>query len=153
MKKEKSKKPTYEAALYLRLSKENLNEELGQSDSIANQEALLRVFVKAHPEIHIANVFKDDGWSGVNFDRPAFQAMMKKVYDGKINCVIVKDLSRLGRNHTETGKYISRIFPAFGVRFIAVNDSVDTLMQNEDMDNIIVPFKGLLNDSYSRIFP
>lgn len=150
MKKTKSKKPIYEAALYLRLSKENLNEELGQSDSIANQEALLRAFLRNYPEIHIAQVFKDDGWSGVNFDRPAFQKMMQLIYDSKINCVVVKDLSRLGRNHTETGKYISRIFPAFGVRFIAVNDSVDTLKQNEDMDNIIVPFKGLLNDSYSR---
>ena len=150
MKKTKSKKPIYEAALYLRLSKENLNEELGQSDSIANQEALLRAFLQSHPEIHISQVFKDDGWSGVNFDRPAFQQMMQMVYDGKINCIVVKDLSRLGRNHTETGKYISRVFPAFGIRFIAVNDNVDTLKQNEDMDNIIVPFKGLLNDSYSR---
>lgn len=150
MKKTKEVKPTYEAALYLRLSKERLNEELGQSDSIANQESLLRAFLQTHPDIHIAQVFKDDGWSGVNFDRPAFQKMMQMIYDNKINCVVVKDLSRLGRNHTETGKYISRVFPAFDVRFIAVNDNVDTLKQNDDIDNIIVPFKGLLNDSYSR---
>ena len=137
MKKTKEVKPTYEAALYLRLSKERLNEELGQSDSIANQESLLRAFLQTHPDIHIAQVFKDDGWSGVNFDRPAFQKMMQMIYDNKINCVVVKDLSRLGRNHTETGKYISRVFPAFDVRFIAVNDNVDTLKQNDDIDNII----------------
>lgn len=146
----KKEKQIFEAALYLRLSKENLNEEIGQSDSIANQEVLLRAFVKAHPEIHIRHVFKDDGWSGVNFDRPGFQKMMQMVYDGKINCIVVKDLSRLGRNHTETGKYISRVFPAFGVRFIAVNDNVDTYNQNDDLDHIIIPFKDLLNDSYSR---
>ena len=146
----KKEKQIFEAALYLRLSKENLNEEIGQSDSIANQEVLLCAYVKKHPEIHIRYIFKDDGWSGVNFDRPGFQKMMQMIYDGKINCVIVKDLSRLGRNHTETGKYISRVFPAFDVRFIAVNDNVDTYYQNDDLDNIIIPFKDLLNDSYSR---
>lgn len=140
----------FQAALYLRLSTERVNETLGQSDSIVNQEALLRSYVDSHPEIHIYKVYKDDGWSGVNFDRPAFQRMMQDVYDGKLNCIIVKDLSRLGRNHTETGRYISRVFPAFEVRFIAVNDNIDSLNSNEDMDNIIVPFKDLLNDSYSR---
>lgn len=142
--------PIFEAALYLRLSKDRLNELTGQSDSIANQEALLRAFLEKYPEIHIRRVFKDDGWTGTNFDRPEFQKMMGMIYDGEINCVVVKDLSRLGRNHTETGKYISRIFPAFGVRFIAVNDNVDTFQQSDDFDNIIIPFKDLLNDSYSR---
>jgi DNA invertase Pin-like site-specific DNA recombinase len=140
----------YKAAIYLRLSKEQLNGTLGESDSIVNQEALIRAYLQAHPEIEVRHVFKDDGWSGVDFDRPGFQKMMQKIYDGAVDCVIVKDLSRLGRNHTETGKYISRIFPAFGVRFIAVNDHVDTANQNDDLDNIIIPFKDLLNDSYSR---
>ena len=149
MKNEKEDK-IYQAALYLRLSTERVNEALGQSDSIVNQEALLRSYVDNHPEIHIYKVYKDDGWSGVNFDRPAFQRMMQDVYDSKVNCIIVKDLSRLGRNHTETGRYISRVFPAFDVRFIAVNDNIDSLYSNEDLDNIIVPFKDLLNDSYSR---
>lgn len=146
----KKEKQIYKAALYLRLSRERVNDLLGESDSIVNQEALIRAYLKAYPEISVCHVFKDDGWSGVDFERPAFQKMMQKIYDGEINCVIVKDLSRLGRNHTETGKYISRIFPAFGVRFIAVNDGVDSLKQNDDYDNIIIPFKDLLNDSYSR---
>lgn len=140
----------YKAALYLRLSNQNLKEDSDESDSIGNQEALLRTFLKSHPDIEIKSVFKDDGWSGVNFDRPGFQKMMQKIYDGEIDCVVVKDLSRLGRNHTETGKYITRVFPAFGVRFIAANDHIDTADSTSDSDNIIIPFKDLLNDSYSR---
>ena len=148
MKKEIQK--TYQAALYLRLSTQRLKENSEESDSIAKQEALLRSHLKSFPEIEIKHVFKDDGWSGVNFNRPAFQKMMQKIYDNEINCVIVKDLSRLGRNHTETGKYITRVFPAFGVRFIAVNDHIDTGNSISDADNFIIPFKDLLNDSYSR---
>lgn len=146
----KEQKTIYKAALYLRLSNQNLNEEIGESDSIVNQEALLRSHLKSYPEIEIRHIFKDDGWSGVNFNRPGFQKMMQKIYDNEVDCVVVKDLSRLGRNHTETGKYITRVFPAFGVRFIAVNDHVDTANSNSDADNIIIPFKDLLNDSYSR---
>ena len=148
--KNQIKTPIYKAALYLRLSVEKLNEAIGQSDSIANQEALLCAHLKNHPDIEICDVFKDDGWSGVSFDRPGFQKMMQKIYDSEINCVVVKDLSRLGRNHTETGKYITRVFPAFGVRFISVNDNIDTIRRDHDLDSIIIPFKDLLNDSYSR---
>ena len=148
MKKENQK--IYHAALYLRLSSQKLNEELGESDSITNQEALLRSHLDSHSDIEIRQVFKDDGFTGVNFDRPGFQRMMQKIYDNEIDCVVVKDLSRLGRNHTETGKYITRVFPAFGVRFIAVNDHIDTATSNSDADNFIIPFKDLLNDSYSR---
>lgn len=146
----KQKQQLYHAALYLRLSNQNLKENADESDSIVNQEALLRAHLKSCPDIHIQYVFKDDGWSGVNFERPGFQKMMQKIYDGDVDCVVVKDLSRLGRNHTETGKYITRVFPAFGVRFIAVNDHIDTADSNSDADNIIIPFKDLLNDSYSR---
>lgn len=148
MKKETQK--SYKAALYLRLSVQKLGEEQTESDSIANQEALLRSFLKSYPDIKIKKVFKDDGFSGVSFDRPAFQKMMQMVYDNEIDCIVVKDLSRLGRNHTETGKYITRVFPAFGVRFIAVTDHIDTANSNSDAENFIIPFKDLLNDSYSR---
>ena len=146
----KDGKQLYKAALYLRLSVQNANEATGESDSIANQEALLRTYLKSHSEIEVKYVFKDDGWSGVNFNRPGFQKMMQKIYDSEVDCVVVKDLSRLGRNHTETGKYITRVFPAFGVRFIAVNDNVDTAGSDAETNSIIIPFKDLLNDSYSR---
>ena len=137
----KENQKSYHAALYLRLSNQKLNEDIGQSDSIANQEALLRSHLKSYPDIEISQVFKDDGFTGVNFNRPGFQRMMQKIYDNEIDCVVVKDLSRLGRNHTETGKYITRVFPAFGVRFIAVNDHIDTATSNSDADNFIIPFK------------
>ena len=146
----KETQTTYKAALYLRLSVQKLGEEQTESDSIANQEALLRSHLKSYPDIKIKKVFKDDGFSGVSFDRPAFQKMMQMVYDNEIDCIVVKDLSRLGRNHTETGKYITRVFPAFGVRFIAVTDHIDTANSNSDAENFIIPFKDLLNDSYSR---
>lgn len=150
MKKQNLQKPIYQAALYLRLSNQNLKEKADESDSIANQEALLTAFVNDHPDIEIKYIFKDDGWSGVNFDRPGFQKMMQKVYDGKVNCILVKDLSRLGRNHVETGRYVSQVFPAMGIRLIAVTDRIDSASSNSDSHSLIIPFKDLLNDSYSR---
>ena len=110
----------YDATAYLRLSYTvNQNEE---SDSIANQKKLVEDFVAAHPDIKLVSERVDDGYSGVLFDRPAFQEMMQDITQGKINCVIVKDLSRLGREYIETGRYLRQIFPAYGVRFIAIND-------------------------------
>ena len=114
----------YDATAYLRLSYTvNQNEE---SDSIANQKKLVEDFVAAHPDIKLVSERVDDGYSGVLFDRPAFQEMMQDITQGKINCVIVKDLSRLGREYIETGRYLRQIFPAYGVRFIAINDGIDT---------------------------
>ncbi len=116
--------PKYRAAAYLRLSYSNdLNAE---SDSVSNQRRLLEEYVKRQPDIELVSERVDDGYSGILFDRPAFQEMMQDIMDGTINCVIVKDLSRLGREYIETGRYLRRIFPAYGVRFIAVNDNIDT---------------------------
>ena len=81
----KSEQINFRAALYLRLSSQKLNEEIGESDSIVNQEALLRSYLKSYPEIEVKYVFKDDGWSGVNFDRPGFQKMMQMIYDNEID--------------------------------------------------------------------
>ena len=92
----------------------------------------------------------DDGYSGVNFDRPDFQRMLQDIKDSKINCVIVKDLSRLGRNYIEVGKYIERVFPLLGVRFIAINDNFDSADDTEASNNIMIPFKNLINDAYCR---
>lgn len=91
----------------------------------------------------------DDGYSGVNFDRPAFQEMMDEIRSGKVNCVVVKDLSRFGRNYIEAGNYIERVFPFMGVRFIAINDSYDSLDKNQS-DSLIIPFKNLINDAYCK---
>ena len=90
----------------------------------------------------------DDGYSGVLFDRPAFQEMMRMIEQGEANCVIVKDLSRLGREYIETGRYMRRVFPAYGVRFIAINDNVDT--ENDAADDLTVSVKNIMNEAYCR---
>ena len=91
----------------------------------------------------------DDGYSGIIFDRPAFKEMMQDITDGKINCVIVKDLSRLGREYIETGRYLRRVFPAYGVRFIAITDNIDTAHENSG-DDLTVSVKNIMNEAYCR---
>ena len=90
----------------------------------------------------------DDGVSGIIFDRKAFKEMMAEIEAGEINCVIVKDLSRFGREYIETGRYLRRIFPAYNIRFIALNDNIDTLKDNAD--DLVVGVKSIINDAYSR---
>ena len=142
-----SKINSYNACIYARLSRDD-GDKL-ESDSIINQKALIRDFLSKHPEIHAVSEKTDDGYSGVNFDRPAFQEMMDEIRSGKINCVVVKDLSRFGRNYIEAGNYIERVFPFLGVRFIAINDNYDSLDRNQS-DSLIIPFKNLINDAYCK---
>ena len=137
--------PKYKADEYLRVSYAADRSE--ESDSISNQKKLIEDFVAAHPDIEIVSERIDDGYSGVLFDRPAFQEMMNDIMAGKINCVIVKDLSRLGREYIETGRYLRQIFPAYGVRFIAVNDGIDTANEHNG-DDLNISMKNLLNDTY-----
>lgn len=138
----------YNADIYLRLSREDGDKE--ESDSIMNQRELILEFLKSREDIRIHAVRVDDGYSGVNFDRPAFQQMLEDIKTGKVNCVVTKDLSRFGRNHIEVGKYIEKIFPYLGVRFIAVNDNYDSVINDAQTNNIIIPFKNLINDAYCR---
>ena len=145
---EAKKQEEYYADLYLRLSREDGDK--AESDSIANQRELLMDYLSSHPEIRLHEVRTDDGYSGVNYDRPGFLQMMEAVKAGEINCIIVKDFSRLGRNFIETGKYIEKIFPFMGVRFISVNDDYDSARPRTSSDNLIVPVKNLMNDAYCR---
>lgn len=138
----------YNADLYLRLSREDGDKE--ESDSITNQRELILDFLKSKKDIRIHAVRVDDGYSGVNFERPAFQQMLEDIKTGEVNCVVTKDLSRFGRNHIEVGKYIEKIFPYMGVRFIAVNDNFDSIEGGTQADNFIIPFKNLINDAYCR---
>ena len=138
----------YNAVDYLRLSKEDGDKT--ESDSISNQRDLITNFVKSMPEIRLCSERIDDGFSGVDFNRPAFNLMMEDVKAGRINCIIVKDLSRFGRNYIEAGRYIERIFPFLGVRFIAINDGYDSAKERTQSDDIIIPFKNLVNDAYCR---
>lgn len=147
-----SKNNSYNAAIYLRLSKEDGDVTDGGkavSNSIANQEELVRDYLKSQADIRVYFVYKDDGYSGVNFDRPMFRKMLEDIKSGVVNCVIVKDLSRFGRNYIESGRYIEKIFPMLGVHFIAVNDHYDSLSEDTGAD-MIIPFKNLINDAYCR---
>ena len=138
----------YRAAIYLRISRDD--EDKAESNSIQNQRELLKAYIEKHPDLEFAREFIDDGYTGTNFDRPSFKRMMEMVQSKDIDCIIVKDLSRLGRNYIDTGKYIEQIFPKFGVRFISVNDNYDSNREVNEADQIIIPFKNLINDAYCR---
>ena len=112
----------YRTALYLRLSREDGDKT--ESDSIANQRTLLEAYTADHPELCIVDEFVDDGYSGSNFDRPEFERLLKALQERKVNCIVVKDFSRLGRNFVETGQYLEQVFPLFGVRVIAIKAMV-----------------------------
>ena len=138
----------YHAAVYARLSKEDGDKE--ESDSIVNQKELIRAFLEDKPDIEVCGEWADDGYSGADFERPNFQGMIREIEAGRIDCVVVKDLSRFGRNFVEAGRYIDQIFPALGVRFIAVNDGFDSAKGRTSSDRILIPFKNLINDAYCR---
>ncbi|MGL6202327.1 MAG: recombinase family protein [Lachnospiraceae bacterium] len=136
----------YTAALYLRLSKEDDNTS-DDSESIKNQRAILEEYAKRE-KINIHDVYIDDGISGTSFDRPGFERMIKDIEMKKINLVITKDMSRLGRDYIDTGHYMERYFPEHGVRYISLLDDIDTGSINYNGD--ITPFKALLNDMYAK---
>jgi len=144
----------YRAADYLRLSQEDGDSSFSakkkESNSISSQRDLIEGYVAKCPDIELVAEFVDDGYTGTNFDRPNFKRMMEAVERGEINCIIVKDLSRFGREYIDAGQYIEKLFPQKGVRFIAINDNYDSLTSNSAGDGLIVPFKNLINDSYSR---
>lgn len=139
--------PKFKATAYIRLS--YTDDHSKESDSVDNQRKLIENFVSQNPDIEIVCEKIDDGYSGIIFDRPAFKEMMQLVTDGNINCVIVKDLSRLGREYIETGRYLRRIFPTYGVRFIAITDNIDTAHENGS-DDLTVSVKNIMNEAYCR---
>jgi DNA invertase Pin-like site-specific DNA recombinase len=138
----------YKAAMYLRISKED-GKDAG-SESIDNQKHLIKEFIKEKQEIELMIELIDDGYSGLNFNRPAFRIMLDLVKTGKINCIIVKDLSRFGRNFIEVGEYIERIFPILNLRFIAVNDNYDSERMISLSESMLYSFKNLMNEAYSK---
>ena len=143
----------YYAGAYKRLSREDEIAAVGarnESNSISNQRDLIQKFVKSHPEIEIVKEYADDGFSGVDFERPAFRQMIEDMKAGIINCVIVKDLSRFGRNYIEVGKYLEEIFPVYGVRFIAISENYDSALTNGGNEQLVIPFMNLVNDAYCR---
>ncbi|MEG0873558.1 MAG: recombinase family protein [Clostridia bacterium] len=135
----------YKVALYIRLSKED--EKPGESESISNQRSMLTSFAKDQ-SLTIIDEYVDDGISGTTFDRPSFKRMLVDIESKKVNMVITKDLSRLGRDYIQTGFYIEKYFPENGVRYISILDGVDTGI--DSCANDITPFKSILNDMYAK---
>ena len=143
----------YKAAAYLRLSKEEYNNEK-ESNSIINQKQIIDNYLKEHKEYKLVDYYVDDGYSGTNFDRPGFKRMINDINLGRINMVITKDMSRLGRDYIGTGELIEKFFPEHGVRYIAVTDNIDTFLDNSNTLShrlrvaLVGPVKKLLLPSY-----
>ena len=141
---------TFQAAVYLRLSREDGDVTEGSkqvSNSIANQNELVMDYLKSRPEISVISTYTDDGYMDVDFDRPEFQRMLSDIREGKVNCIVVKDCSRFGRDYVELGDYLEQLFPFLGVRFIAINDHYDSKTCEGGLD---IAFKNLVYDIYSR---
>ena len=136
----------WKTAIYVRLSVEDNGRD---SDSIENQTELLTTFVEKHPSLEKVACFTDNGYTGTDFQRPEFQRMMEAVQNGEVNCVVVKDLSRLGRNYIETSQFIERICPFLGLRFIAVNDHYDTATATSE-GQLSVSLSNIINDYYAK---
>lgn len=140
-----SKPMDYRVGLYIRLSKEDDRE--GQSESVANQLSMLTEFA-SQQRLDVYDTYIDDGWSGTNFDRPAFQRLIADIEAKKVNMVITKDLSRLGRDYIMTGHYMERYFPEHRVRYLSLLDGVDTGVDSTAND--ITPFRAIMNDMYAK---
>jgi DNA invertase Pin-like site-specific DNA recombinase len=141
---------TYVAAVYLRISSDDGLH--GDSQSISGQRELIRRFIRSHSELQSASVveFSDDGYSGTNFHRPGVTALLDRARSGGVQCIIVKDFSRFGRNYIEVGDYIEQIFPFLRIRFISVNDGYDSEAQGNGAGDVSVAFKHLCNDYYCK---
>ena len=141
----------WSTARYIRLSQEDEDNggEKQESNSITSQKTLLNEFIKEHKDLIVFDTYIDDGFTGTDFNRPGFQRLLENIKNGNINCVIVKDLSRLGRNYIEVGNYIEQVFPLFNIRFIAINDQVDSYKNPASTNTILIPFKNLINDVYA----
>lgn len=141
----------WKTALYLRLSRDDGTD--AESNSIASQREILKEYVNRYPDMEIVDIYADDGYSGTNFDRPDFNRMMNDVYAGKVNCVLVKDLSRFARNYTEAGTYLDKIFVKLRVRFIALNNQLDTGMAGVNPFNQLVQvgITNIMNEGQAAI--
>lgn len=145
--KDRSPAKIWDAGLYLRLSRDD---DKFESESISSQREILKRFVEHNSDIRVYDIYVDDGWSGTSFERPEFRRMESDLKAKKINCIIVKDLSRFARNCSEIGNYLSVVFPYLKTRFICINDNVDSYLDPESLDNISTKFKNLINEEYCR---
>ena len=137
------KQSSYNVGIYVRLSQED--ERNGESLSIENQKRMLTEYVSKHFDWNLIGIYEDDGYSGTTFDRPGIQHLLNDAKTGKINLILVKDLSRFGRNYIEVGQYVDYIFPSYNIRFIALSDNIDTLNRNS-VALEMMPIVNLFNE-------
>lgn len=139
---------TYQTAAYVRLSME----DSGKIDgfSLQNQKDLILSFINEHADLQLYKMYVDNGYTGTQFERPAFDEMMQDMKAGRINCIVVKDLSRLGRNYLEAGNYLEQIFPFFKVRFISITDGYDSISPDFTDEALIIPLKNIINEGYAK---
>lgn len=135
--------------IYVRLSIENSGKD-DDGDSIENQISICKEYVEEHPDLKLYDIYEDNGKKGTNFDRPEFNRLMDDVRSGKVKCVLVKDLSRFGRDYIEAGQYLEKIFPFLGVRFISITDGYDSLTSDDAEEALMVPLKNMINDIYAK---
>lgn len=140
--------PAYRAAGYIRLSIEDGNRP--GSETLNGQKQMVRSYIETDPTLTLSGLFCDNGYTGTDFERPAFDQLMDAVRRGEVNCIVVKDLSRFGRNYKETGNYLERLFPFLGVRFIAINDNFDTLTAERNGDGYTAVLLNMVNELYSK---
>ncbi|MDO4721148.1 MAG: recombinase family protein [Peptostreptococcaceae bacterium] len=142
----KESKNSFQTAIYARVSRDKKEKP---SDSIENQIALCESFIQKSEDFSLAGIYKDIAKTGTDFERPDFENLMDEVRMGKVNCIVVKDLSRFGRNYTELGNFIEKIFPFLGVRFVAVNDNLDTFHMDDPNKSLEVILKNIVNETYA----
>ena len=138
----------FKVAGYIRLSKEDRIKD--ESNSVTNQKAIIESYIKKNEDLEFVDFYIDDGYSGTTFDRPEYKRMFKDIVDGQVNTIIVKDLSRFGRNHIQSDDYIENILPGYNVRFISIIDDVDSFNNPKSVCSIEIPLKNLMNDQYAR---
>lgn len=139
----------YKTAVYVRLSIENSGKD-DDGDSIENQTSICKEYIAEHPDLKLFDIYEDNGKKGTHFDRPEFQRMMEDVRGGKVQCILVKDLSRFGRDYIEAGQYLEKIFPFLGVRFISITDGYDSLTSDDAEGALMIPLKNMMNDVYAK---
>ena len=135
--------------IYVRLSIENSGKD-DDGDSIENQTSICKEYVEEHPDLKLYDIYEDNGKKGTNFDRPEFNRLMDDIRAGKVKCVLVKDLSRFGRDYVEAGEYLEKIFPFLGVRFISITDGYDSLTAGDAEGALMIPLKNMINDVYAK---
>lgn len=137
----------WKTAIYARLS--DFDDVLLDTESLEVQISYIKEYINHRDDLMLLDVFADKRCTGMNFDRPEFERLLKALQERKVNCIVVKDFSRLGRNFVETGQYLEQVFPLFGVRFIAINDNYDSL-NRQSRDGMLVPIKSMINEMYSK---